>query len=172
MFLKLQDMEIRPIRFDVAYSPGEIEFEAKLRQGGPLQVSGVAELLGATEEIRIQGQYQVMLEADCDRCLDLASFRVAERFDLFYRPDLETSPGEEFEIDRGEVEIAFYEGDGLELADVVREQVLLALPMQRLCREGCKGICPGCGANRNAKECGCTVTAGNDRWAALRGMKL
>ena len=49
---------------------------------------------------------------------------------------------EEVKIDAGEAEIGFYE-DGLELEDILREQVLLALPMQRVCSEACKGICPG-----------------------------
>ncbi len=51
--------------------------------------------------------------------------------------------------------MGFYEGDGVELNDVLREFVLLTLPMQRVCSEDCKGICPECGQNRNQKECAC-----------------
>ena len=61
-------------------------------------------------------------------------------------------------------------GDGIELNDVLREYILLALPMQRVCSESCKGICPVCGQNRNLKECGCQLRAGDDRWAALKNL--
>ena len=67
--------------------------------------------------------------------------------------------------------MGFYEGDGLELNDVLREFVLLALPMQRLCDEKCKGICPLCGQNRNQNECRCQMTASDDRWAALKEIR-
>ena len=47
---------------------------------------------------------------------------------------------------------------------------LLSLPMQRICREDCQGICPICGQNRNLAECGCQVKTPDDRWAALRNL--
>ena len=74
---------------------------------------------------------------------------------------------EEVAIDAGEAEIGFYEGDGIELNDVLREYVLLTLPMQRVCRQDCKGICPACGQNRNLKDCACQAVPLDDRWAAL-----
>jgi len=49
------------------------------------------------------------------------------------------------EVGGAETEVGFYDGDGLELSEVLREQILLSLPMQRVCGEGCKGICPVCG---------------------------
>jgi uncharacterized protein len=79
---------------------------------------------------------------------------------------------EEIEIDAGDAEIGFYEGGGIELEDILREQVLLALPMQRVCSESCKGICPVCGKNRNETDCGCHVEGTDDRWGALRNLKV
>ena len=86
---------------------------------------------------------------------------------MYYRPVAE-GYGEEIAIDESEAEMGFYEGDGVELNDVLREYVLLALPMQRVCSEDCKGICPVCGQNRNQKECACQAEAVDDRWAALK----
>ena len=51
-----------------------------------------------------------------------------------------------------EAEISYYQGEGLLLEDVLREQVLLAVPFRAICRENCKGICPHCGANLNEKR--------------------
>jgi uncharacterized protein len=79
---------------------------------------------------------------------------------------------EEIEIDEGEAEIGFYEGGGLELEDILREQILLALPMQRVCSEECKGICPVCGKNRNQSACDCSTVKTDDRWGALRKLEI
>ena len=173
MFLSVKELELRKVRFDETFEPGAIDFSGEdLEQRAPLQASGVAELLAHTDgEIRIQGRYTVEMGAQCDRCLGRALFPLLASFDLFYRPAAEVAREEEVEIDEGEAEIGFYEGGGIELADILREQVLLALPMQRTCAETCKGICPVCGRNRNEVECGCHVNAGDDRWSALRSLK-
>jgi uncharacterized protein len=174
MFLNVKELELRKLRFDETWQPGKIDFaEEDLKQSSPLHVVGVAELLeGLDEEIRVQGQYTVEMTAQCDRCLGSARFPLEARFDLFYRPAAEIAREEEIAIDEGEAEIGFYEGGGLELEDIVREQVLLALPMQRVCNETCKGICPLCGKNRNESDCNCSVAAADDRWKALRNLQI
>jgi uncharacterized protein len=111
------------------------------------------------------------VEAECDRCLGLARFPLETRFDLFYRPMSDIAVEEEVAIDEGEAELGFYEGAGMLLEDILREQVLLDLPMQRVCDEACKGICPVCGKNRNEVSCDCHEEPADDRWAALRNLK-
>ncbi len=67
------------------------------------------------------------MRCDCNRCLEPADFPIDSSFDLFYRPAEAAGDGEEeVEIDEGEAEIAFYEGAGIDLKDVLREQVLLS----------------------------------------------
>ena len=170
MFLSVREMELRTLRFEETYSPGEIRFlEDDPWQASALQATGSAELLPNTDgEIRIRGRLKVRMEAECDRCLEVARFPVEVSFDLFYEPDAPDE--EEVEIDPGESEVGFYAGKGLELEEVLREQVLLALPMQRICREDCRGICPVCGQNRNLVACGCRLEPVDDRWAALRNL--
>ena len=75
------------------------------------------------------------------------------------------------EIDEGEAQLGFYQGGGMELEDILREQIVLAMPMQRVCREDCKGICPTCGSNRNETPCDCKEDRSGSRWAALEGLK-
>ncbi|MCX6625420.1 MAG: DUF177 domain-containing protein, partial [Acidobacteria bacterium] len=156
MFLSVREMEVRKVEFDTAFRPGEIEFfEKHLRQTTDLQVTGSAELIESTEEVRVQGHVGCRFEADCDRCLETAVFPVDQEFDLFYRPTETENVKPEREIDSEEAEIGYYEGGGLELEDILREQILLVLPMQYVCSEGCKGICPVCGQNRNSFVCNC-----------------
>ncbi len=174
MFLSVKEMELRKVRFDETFQPGQIDFSgADLEQNTPLQVTGSAELLAHSEgEVRIRGRYTVELSAQCDRCLGRARFPLETEFDLFYRPMKEIARDEEIEIEEGETEIGFYEDGGMELEDVIREQVLLALPMQRVCSDVCQGICPVCGKNRNETACDCKVEKADDRWGPLRKLEF
>lgn len=172
MFFSIQELEIKKVRFEVTFPPGEIEYDEGLRQVNPLVAKGTAELLANTlGEVRIRGRVNVRMRSDCDRCLEPAEFPIDSDFDLYYRPAAPESFGEEVEIDKGESEIAFYEGDGIELKDVLREYVLLSMPMQRICCEDCHGICPVCGQNRNTVKCGCEVKPVDDRWSALKNLQ-
>lgn len=173
MFFSVKELELRKARFDVAVPPGEIDFGDKgLRQVAPLQAEGAAELLGNTlGEIRVRGHMKVTLEGECDRCLDNAVFPLESDFDLFYRPAKLGEGQEEVSISPAESEVAFYEGGGIELNDILREYVLLSMPMQKVCRESCLGICPVCGQNRNVKPCACHEERVDDRWSALKNLK-
>lgn len=178
MFFHVRDLAVRPKRFDVEIAAGAIDFQqgakdkdTNLRQAGPLKAAGKAELvMGSLREIKVSGHITVEMAADCDRCLEPARYPIDSDFSLFYRP-VEDGYGDEKEIDTGEAEMGFYEGDGLELNEVIAEFVLLTLPMQRVCSESCNGICPVCGRNRNLKKCECTAGVTDDRWAALKSIK-
>jgi uncharacterized protein len=111
------------------------------------------------------------MQSDCDRCLEPAVFPIESHLDLFYRPDVREDYQEDIAIDEGESEIAFYEGGGIELKDVLREYVLLSMPMQRVCNSSCQGICPVCGQNRNLAGCHCETKQPDDRWSALKRLQ-
>ena len=191
MLLSIKEMEVRKLPFAETWQPGDIDFsDAGVQQAGPLKAEGVAELLPHTgEEVRVHGNVETMLETECDRCLGQALFPVKASFDLFYRPVDPEIAAEEVAIDEGEAEMGFYELPGLVLEDILREQLLLQLPMQRVCSETCKGICPVCGANRNEVVCGCDAIRGrkatgglevaaggpeviDERWKALKDLKV
>ena len=173
MFLSIKQMELREIRFDETFAPGELDFQDdEIHQGGPLRVEGTAEILPNTEgQVRVRGKFEVRMETECDRCLGRAQFPLSSSFDLFYKPVSFIAREEEVELDAGEVELGFYQGGGMELEDILREQVLLLMPMQRVCSEDCKGICPSCGKNRNETPCDCKDEHAGARWAALRDLR-
>ncbi len=171
MLISLQQLQKRPVRFNLDIPAGEIEFDSKVSQFSVLHAEGTAELLNhSLGEIRMQGKLSVTIAATCDRCLEPATFPVASDFDLVYMPAGEATEGED-EIEEGALEVGFYEGTGLALNDVLREVVLLALPMRLTCSEGCKGICPVCGENRNQGDCGCQTEAADDRWSRLKEIR-
>jgi uncharacterized protein len=175
MLLSIKEMEVRKLPFAVTWQPGEIDFAGSgAQQVGTVAAEGSAELLeNSGEQVRIQGHVNVNLETECDRCLGRAAFPVDTTFDLFYKPvSVLADTDDEIAIDEEETEIGFYDLPGLVLEDILREQVLLQLPMQRVCGESCKGICPVCGANRNETECHCESHPGDDRWNALKDIHL
>ncbi len=172
MFLHIRQLQLGRIRFNESYEPGTIDFfDPQLRQSTPIKASGTADLSQALMEIRVRGHLSARMEFACDRCLEPSPFPIDTDFDLVYRSTAYSPEKEEVNVEDAESEVGFYEGDGLDLSDVIREQVLLSLPMHRICRENCKGICAICGQNRNITACECHLAAKDDRWAGLKDLK-
>src|SRR5207253_1468112 len=91
---------------------------------------------------------------------------------LLYRP-LGADAGEpERPVSATEAEISYYQGQGLLLEDVLREQVLLAVPVKAICREDCKGLCPHCGRNLNLEQCSCAEPVEDTRWVPTARLSL
>lgn len=172
MFFAVHDLELRKVRFDVTFKPGQIEIlDRDFRQREPIHVEGTAELVGSVGEILVSGRLSGALDCECDRCLVPVTVPFGGDFSLEYWPSSLEPEAEEREIHGDDTNVGFYQGAGLELADVVREQVLLWMPMQRLCRPDCHGICAVCGQNRNVTECGCHIDPVDERWAALKNIR-
>ncbi len=174
MFFDIQTLERHKIPFDEAFPPGSIDFlDESIHQTGEICAEGVAELIDpfGVREIRVRGSVRGEVEVLCARCLESVRLSVSSPLDLFYHPVSEIAVNEEVAISRAETEIGFYEGGGVELADVIREQITMELPMRCLCREDCQGICPLCGTNRNRGVCSCREDISDPRWAALRNWK-
>jgi uncharacterized protein len=173
VFITLQQLELHSVPFSVDVPAAQIDYDGKVTQTGVLHAEGAAELLGhSIGEIRVHGNLDVRVEAPCDRCLEAVTFPVKNQFDLVYVPASEAAAGGEEKIDAAEVEVGYYEGGGILLDDVLREVILLALPMRLVCSEECKGICPVCGQNRNQRVCSCHTTAADDRWNQLKNIRV
>lgn len=174
MFFDIPTLERRKIAFDQIFAPGGLDFlDENLTQAGDLRAVGVAELVDpfGAREIRVRGSLRGEMELACARCLEPVRLSVSGPMDLFYCPMAEIAREEEVAISEAEAEIGFYEGGGIELAEIVREQVTMMLPMRGVCREDCRGICPICGKNRNREACGCKEQFADPRWEALRSWK-
>jgi len=174
MFISLQALEDKPLDFREEFRPQALDLGPEVEQQTPLTTSGRAELLeeheGAhqvVQDIRVVGSFSTRIAVRCARCLEPAPSELKSSFDLLYRPRGIERRGPESSISEAETEIGFYTGEGLLLEDVLKEQVLLAVPLKALCREDCKGLCPACGGNRNRESCDCAPRASDTRWAAL-----
>ena len=133
----------------------EGEAELTLRPGGRLRCH-VEVVDGST--VHVRGRLDSTIEVECARCLEPYPVALGQPLDLFYLPQAKGEPDaqeEEVELSDRDVVVGYYAGDQLDLAEVVREQILLGLPLKPLCREECLGLCPRCGRNRNSGPCGC-----------------
>jgi uncharacterized protein len=124
--------------------------------------------LGDEQSVHVQGRLAARLGLVCGRCLEPFELAVDQKLELFYlqhRPD----QGEEDEVELTERQmvVAYYRGPQIDLAEMVREQLHLGLPMKRLCREDCRGLCPRCGTNRNQSDCACPAEEPDPRLASL-----
>jgi len=178
MFIKIKELELRKIEFDENFKPGVIDLGPDIQQKTPFHASGRAELIrenrGArqvVEDIRLVGSFSTQVQIHCARCLDPVKREISESFDLIYRPQGVDAAGDEASINRAETEIGYYQGEGLLLEDVLKEQMLLALPVKQVCSAECKGLCPQCGRNLNIENCDCVTTMPDPRWAALEDIR-
>ncbi len=119
---------------------------------------------------RLVGTIGTTLEMACGRCLEPFLMPVAASFDLRYLPHTENRGDDEREVEEDDLSTAFYQGETIDLGDLVREQIYLTLPMKPLCRADCRGLCAECGANLNAVTCGCTPRWEDPRLAPLRAL--
>lgn len=169
MTFTITELEHHPIQFDVTYAPGELDLGQEVHQVGNLKAAGSAQLLRNTMgEIRLRGHLKADLEGSCDRCLEPAKIALDLPFDLFYRPDVREDSHGEVHLAEGEIDISFYEGDGVQLETALREFILLSMPMQLFCRPECQGLCPNCGVNRNEVKCQCQTEITDERWSMLK----
>jgi uncharacterized protein len=178
MLITVADLQLDPVEFDQRFSPEAIEYGEDIRQVGPLESKGRADLIEehrghkqVIPDIRMRGDFAGRFEVPCARCVEPVEHPLKGSFDLLYRP-LGVDAGEpERAISTSETEIGYYNGDGLVLEDVLREQVLLSLPEKTLCRADCKGLCPGCGRNLNTEPCSCEPAVADPRWSALSDLR-
>lgn len=178
MFLDIKELEHHPLDFEEEFQPDVIDLGSEARQRTPLKTAGRAEVVEEhhgkhqiIKDIRLRGRLATRLELQCARCLEPVSQDVARDFELLYRPLGADAGRDELSVTDAEAEIGYYQGEGILLEDVLREQVLLALPLKITCREDCKGLCPHCGKNLNQEQCSCSVPMEDPRWAALKEIR-
>jgi uncharacterized protein len=156
--------------FDRVYGDGEIlldEEHARLLESP--EVHGQAVRKG--DKVRVNGTVSALAEVDCDRCLKSIEAPIETAFDVTYVPASVLNEEGAHEVGEDELEFSFYDEPVIDIDELVREQILLALPSRLLCTEECKGLCPVCGANRNEVEnCGCERNEIDPRWSALKNL--
>lgn len=169
--LRIDVREIPPegLDLDLRLEPAELHADAGdgfvLEQGGTLRCHVE---LRDEDTISVSGRLAARLGLECGRCLDPFSLPLDQRIELFLLPHREDQEEEdEVELSERDIVVAYYRDRRIDLGELLREQFVLAAPMKQLCREGCKGLCLHCGANRNRADCACPPAAAEPRLAGL-----
>jgi uncharacterized protein len=178
MEFKIVELEREAAEFDLNLAPGAVELGEEAEQIGELATAGSAEVIhehrgpkDVVADIRLRGRYAGQFRVPCARCIEPVEIPVSAEFDLIFRPIGADADAPERSITAPETEIGYYQKDSLLLEDVLREQVLLSLPVRTLCKPDCKGLCPRCGANRNLQTCSCEEGPSDPRWGTLSELR-
>ena len=145
MEFKVIELEREPIDFDLELAPGAVDLGEEAEQVGQLAAAGQAEVLhehrvpkDIVADIRLRVKFEGKFEIPCARCVEPVEVPLGAEFDLIFRPAEADAEAPERSITAPETEIGYYQGDSLLLEDVLREQVLLSLPVRTLCKPDCK----------------------------------
>ncbi len=145
----LADSQVRALLASsgVELGPGPARMQLELHLGHAEAAASV---------ILVRGSLQAHFEVGCARCLGPAPIDAGE-------PDLrltflpEGPRVAEQELSADDLDTYSYDGEEIDLEPVLRELLILAIPMAPVCSEACRGICGGCGADLNREPCRCTA---------------
>jgi uncharacterized protein len=170
MKVDLLSVTDEPLAFKFQLRPDEIDLETKgVRIIGAIDVEG--ELRRNAAKTSVNGLIRSPMEIDCTRCLTPVERVLVIAFQADF-VDKEMFPdSKEVHLENSDLDTDVIQGNELDLAQVAREQILLNLPEQVLCREDCRGICPVCGKDLNEGRCDCADKEIDPRWAVLKDLK-
>lgn len=123
-------------------------------------------------EVIITGIANAETEQQCSRCLKVFSMNIKSDIDIVYRPVIDINKDEHYELKSDELDTGFYKNDALDIDDLLKEQLLLNVPMKPLCSTGCKGLCLKCGANLNTAQCNCVISEIDSRLSVLKQLLI
>jgi len=171
MRIEVENLTAAGKPFEHTYGAEEVDLEDEgARVVAEAAVRGTASRKG--EQVRLRGEIRTEVELLCGRCLAPARTPLAVEFDASFIPqEAEAAKAENVELLADDLVLSAYDGEAVDLDELVREQILLALPSRHLCREDCKGLCPKCGTDLNAGHCSCEQGEIDPRWSALAGLK-
>ena len=120
------------------------------------------------EEYFVQGSLETVAQVECARCLGSYDLPIYGSLEFVVStPEVREQQAAEA-VDSEEYVFMNANNQTVDMDEVVREAMLLELPMKPICSESCLGLCPKCGANRNETACGCVIEEIDPRWEGLK----
>jgi uncharacterized protein len=158
-------------KFSRLYESGELVLDdAEVRVVGLVEVSGRLRREG--KDVELRGELQTRVETVCNRCLQPVELPIRSDFTERFVPAVAWRDEEQHELSEEDLSLSVFDGEAIELDDVVREEILLAMPGHVWCREDCQGLCPVCGIDKNTGTCQCEVQEIDSRWQGLKNLQL
>jgi len=170
MIVELGSIDVGSRPFEFTVPAGEIDLEldsAKII--GTIDARG--EVIKSIAQTDVRGHISGIAAMECVRCLQPVKRNLGIDFEVTYVEPEHFAADKEREVTAGDLETDVLFEQKIDLKDVVREQILLDLPIQVFCGKDCRGLCEKCGANLNITSCGCREDKIDPRWSALKNLK-
>jgi uncharacterized protein len=134
-------------------------------------VEGELSLKRTGNGIEVMGTIRAAVVLPCARCLKEFTLPIASEFEESFLL-LKYAPAEEdTELADDDMDVSFLPEEGIDLQDIVAEQIWLNIPIKPLCDEQCKGLCTVCGEELNRGDCGCERRSQDSRFAVLKTVR-
>lgn len=141
------------------------ETEAELNVARPM--AGHISMLRTNRGILVEGQLAGSVVVECSRCLRPVVVPVTIALEEEFQPTVDVARGTFVAVEEEDAALLIDEHHILDIGEVVRQAVLLEIPMQVLCRPDCAGLCQTCGQDLNEGPCDCPPTDIDPRWQQL-----
>jgi len=170
MRIEVDKLEELGGKFSRVYGINELALDDReVRLIDPAKVHG--RIKRSANEVELSGELTARVEAPCGRCLQTVRLPIHSEFVERFVPTVSWRTEEQHELHEEDLNLAVFDGETIDLDDVVREEILLALPGHILCSEECKGLCSICGIDRNFSSCQCESKVIDSRWAKLKELQ-
>jgi uncharacterized protein len=123
-------------------------------------------------EVVVQGTLRSAARLVCSRCAEDFVLPLDIALDATYLPAHEMTSERAKELEEGTADVYSYAEPALDIAEMVRDKLLLSIPLQPHCMIGCKGLCPSCGVNRNTISCQCAEERLSSPFELLKGIRF
>lgn len=146
---------------------GSVSFETVIT--GSIKVGLVASV------VEVEGRLEAQVASACGRCLVPVPASMVADFKLCYADNLvhsDVEGEEEVELFDEDLELVSYDGNEIDLRPDVEQEIVMALPQQKMCSSDCKGLCVVCGGNLNNAQCACEPPVFHSGLAALKNLKI
>jgi uncharacterized protein len=171
MRIELENLDRGGGAFSREYGPADLTFDdQELSLVEPVSVAG--RIRRRNDEVELQGKLVTRVAVACGRCLKSVEFPIAVEFAERFTSAVAWKDEEQHELQQEDLNLAVFDGEAIELDDLVKEEILLAMPGHVLCDEKCKGLCPTCGLDLNLKTCNCVTDRTDSRWDKLKDLQF
>ena len=167
MHINISDIPEEGLTLD--YNEEPLTLSEGTRVEGKIGVS--LRVLKAETIVTVSGDVNVTLGLECSRCIKEFSYPLSSSFRVDYMPLKEMGKDKEYELKGADLDISFYKEDRIDLTELIKEQILISLPMQPLCSPDCKGLCPKCGKDLKVGPCKCEIKEIDPRFEILKKLK-
>jgi uncharacterized protein len=142
------------------------ELAPELEGSGEALLSGPVRLMHTNTGVLVQGRLRGEMQMSCARCLEPVTVPLEVRVEEVFSPTIDIVTGKSIVPEEEDQALWIDEHHILDLSEVTRQGLLLAVPMNVLCRPDCRGLCPNCGQDRNQGKCSCEPEP-DPRWGPL-----